>query len=78
MTKRKGEFFAPMERTTAAELEVKFPLERSRKAALLSLRTAVGLMQAKGFSDHEIRRDVDGILKDLAGVGKRSKDNGTS
>lgn len=65
MNKSTGDFLAPMERITAAELAAKFPAVASAKAAQGSLRTALGSMVLAGFTPEEIRDSVGCMLAEI-------------
>lgn len=65
MDKSTGDFLAPMERITAAELAAKFPAVASAKAAQGSLRTALGSMVLAGFTPNEIFRIAGGMIAEI-------------
>lgn len=65
MNKSTGDFLAPMEHITEAELEVKFPVVADAKAAQGSLRTALGSMVLAGFTPEEIQALVGRMLEEI-------------
>lgn len=65
MDKSSGDFFAPMQRTSEAELEAKFPVMFDGKAAVGSLRTALGGMVMAGFAPEDIYASVGRMLTEI-------------